>query len=248
MMRMHPVDRVLRSPEGEDSGGGGAPSGQPQGETSGQSQGQPQTGGEYVPRSMFEESIKTRQSAKEREREALARVELLERENAELRQARQPKPPEQPQPKPTMDTSAEFRDRLDRFEIQQQAKEREARDRELAKKIADGLPERHKSLAPMLLRGLHPNGLPDGDLDQLASATLAAIKNTHTSLFEPLPGSPLTAIQVGPDGKIAWNSITSVDQVPDGRMHEMPPEVFQRLRRGNTTNRGLLLGSRSPSK
>jgi hypothetical protein len=201
---------------------------------------------------MFEDAVKTRQAAKEREREALARAEQLERELADLRQQAKPKPAENGQPKPNpsapADASADIRERLDKIESQRETERREARERAIADKVAAGMPERHKSLAASLIRGQHPNGLPDGDLDQLASTMLAAIKNAHPSLFEPLPGSQLTAIQVGPDGKIAWDLVTSVEQVPRGRMHEMPPEVFQRIRGGNTTNRGLILGSRAPSK
>jgi hypothetical protein len=252
MWMHHHQDRVLRSPEGEGSGAGGEATGQqggaPQGAPPSQPQGQPAPG-EYVPRSMFEEAKGTRDAAKERARVAEAENARLAAELEQFKRGAQAKPPETNQPKPAPDGAAELRDRLDKLELERKQDQQAERQRTLSKQIAASVPdEKRHSLIPTIIRDLHPNGLPDGDVNALAATLLTTIKGQHPSLFDLPAGSPRTAQQVGPTGQINWAEVRSLAEAPPGA--KIPTEVYERLRGNNQGNTGLILGSRAqrPSK
>jgi hypothetical protein len=198
---------------------------------------------------MFEEAKGTRDAAKERARLAEAENARLVAELEQFKRGAQAKPPETNQPKPAPDGAAELRDRLDKLEQERKQDQQAERQRMLSKQLAASVPdEKRHSLIPTIIRDLHPNGLPDGDLDALAATLLTTIKSQHPSLFDAPLGSPRTALQVGPTGQINWAEVRSLAEVPQGV--KIPIEVYARLRGNNQGSTELILGSRAqpPSK
>ncbi len=253
MMRTH-LEGMTRSPDGDGTGGGGSASGQPQGDqqASGQPQGQPMTASDMVPRAMLHEVIGGRDAAKERARAAeetaaaaqaqaqaaRERVNELERmlaaKGGSTTQA-------QAQP-PASVPADDLRDRLAAIEAGIKARERDERERMLLAAVQGHVPARAHSMVGALVRDMHRNGVPDGDVNDIAATVAASLKTNHPSLFEPTPGSQRTANQIGPDGKLDWSTITSIHDVPAGI--KIPDSEYARLRTNGPQGNALVLGTR----
>jgi hypothetical protein len=250
MMWMHHADRVLRSPDGEGSGGGGgAPTVPPQGDPAGQPQGQPPSqppANDLISRDEARKAFEARDQAKRERDEAKAERDRLAARVAELERVNKP-----PDPKPTpvpaaaADPNAEVLARLDKIERERQAEVREARQRTLVDAVSRHVPERHRGMVPLLVQGMHPNGLPDGETEAVANTIVAALKHQHASLFTPEPGSHRTALQTGPDGKVDYSTVRSHRELSPEQIREMPVEKVLQLANGQAgpNGDGLLLGS-----
>lgn len=248
MMWTHHRDRVLFSPEGEGSGGG-PPVGQPPAEPAGQPQ------GDMISREEARKAFEQRDLAKrerdasiERERQIVAERDRFAAELEQLKRAA-PKPPAEPQHKPAPDGGADdIRIRLDRIEAAEKAKAIAERHQKLADLVAAQVPDqRQRPLIPTLISGMHPNGLPDGELDAVASSLLGSLKSKHPSVFDPPPGSSRTANPRGPDGRIDYDQVQTLNDFGSAEeVRNAPDEVIARLSRGHVGNQrpaGMIAGS-----
>lgn len=247
MMRTH-LEGMTRSPDGDGTGGGSS-SGQPQGDqASGQPQGQPLTASDMVPRAMLHEVIGGRDAAKERARAAeetaaaaQAQAQAARERVNELERMLAAKGGSTTQP-PASVPADDLSDRLAKIEAGIKARERDERERMLLTAVQGHVPARAHSMVGALVRDMHRNGVPDGDVNDIAAASVASLKTNHPSLFEPAPGSSRTANQIGPDGKLDWSTITSIHDVPAGI--KIPDAEYARLRTNGPQGNALVLGTR----
>lgn len=196
---------------------------------------------DLIPRSEAAKAFAARDEAKARARE-------LEAELARLReQAAQPKMSTS-KPKPAADAppdwAAELLDRTRKLEAQLDGERRAKHRSQVTEAILGRLPAENRKIGGAVLDGLLARGelsLDGDDTSAIVDAAAKTLKTRHGELFR-LAGSGSSALQVGPDGRIDWDSVKTAADVPPDAWRDMPAEVFDRLRdAGAGKRKGFLI-------
>lgn len=186
---------------------------------------------EMIPRSEAQKAFEARDQAKQ---EARALREELER----LKAPPPPPPPKQDgeQPPAWAQAILEQQQKLEaRLNGEAKTKQRNV----LLDDVLSKLPESNRKLGRSAILGMEAEGgLKLDDPSTTVDAVYNALKSSHGTLFVPA-GSSASAIQVGPDGKINWDSVNSAAEVPPGAWKDMPPEKFKELTAGAGSNGAL---------
>jgi hypothetical protein len=194
-----------------------------------------------------------RDAAKAEARAARERVEQLERDLAAARQppaAPPPAPPTTGKPDPDappawakdlIDQNAALKREVAELADARKAEAGAARVRALVDQVSAAVPDQrlHSLVAPMI-SGLIAEGKATADADP--AALLVTLRTTHPSLFASAPGSPRSAVQTGPDGRVTdWSTVRSLDDLTPQQIKDMPDEQVDRIVSGNTSGGGALL-------
>lgn len=208
---------------------------------------------DLIPRTEAQRAFVDRDAAKAEARAARERVEQLERD---LAAARQPPAAPPPAPAPTgksdpdappawakelLDRNAALERQVVELADARKAEAGAARVRALVDQVSAAVPDQrlHQLVAP-LISGLIAEGKASADADP--AALLVTLRTTHPTLFTSAPGSPRSAVQTGPDGRVTdWNTVRDLNDLTPQQIKDMPNEQVDRLVSGNTSGGGKLL-------
>jgi hypothetical protein len=139
-----------------------------------------------------------------------------------------------PKPEPAKSGDADRIARLEQQLAQRAADEQRIRFEGAA---LAGVPPTNLELARTLLAGV----VGSGPLDPANVATVRAnLERIMPTLYRE-PGSSFSALPVrAGDGSIDWASVTDINQLPEGSMHLIPPEHWERLTRGGGSSSSTL--------
>jgi hypothetical protein len=122
-------------------------------------------------------------------------------------------------------------------------------EQQLAQRVADeqrsrfeaevlaGVPASNLAMARTLLAGVVGSSTPD---PAKVAEVRARLEGLSPTLYRE-PGSSFAALPVkAGDGSIDWQSVTDLNQLPEGSMHMIPPEHWERLTRGGGSSSSTL--------
>lgn len=146
----------------------------------------------------------------------------------------EPVKPVEPAKPATTDETATRIARLEQMLAQQAAAEQRTRFEAAA---LAGVPASNLDMARTLLAGVVGSSQPD-------MAKVAEVRTRLEALMPTLyrePGSTFAALPVkAGDNSIDWAAITNINQLPEGSMHMIPPEHWDRLTRGGGSSSSTL--------
>jgi hypothetical protein len=136
------------------------------------------------------------------------------------------------EPKPSGDS-----DRIARLEQQLAQRVAEEQRSRFESEVLAGVSANNLATARTLLAGVVGSSTPDPAKAAEARARLEALMPT---IYRE-PGSSFSALPVkAGDGSIDWASVTSINQLPEGTLHMIPPEHWDRLIRGGGSSSSTL--------
>lgn len=140
-------------------------------------------------------------------------------------------------PKPEPAKPSGDADRIARLEQQLAQRAAEEQRSRFDAAVLAGVPASNLDIARTLLVGVVGSSTPDPSKAAEFRARLEALMPT---LYRE-PGSTLSALPVrAGDNSIDWDSVTHLNQLPEGSMHLIPPEHWERLTRGGGSSSSTL--------
>ena len=139
-----------------------------------------------------------------------------------------------PKPEPAKSSDADRLARLEQQLAQRVADEQRGR---FEAEVLAGVPASNMAMARTLLAGVVGSSTPD---PTKAAEVRARLEGLSPTLYRE-PGSSFAALPVkAGDGSIDWQSVTDLNQLPEGSMHMIPPEHWERLTRGGGSSSSTL--------
>jgi hypothetical protein len=169
--------------------------------------------------------------------EALKAFEQRDKLKAKVREleaklAEKPAPPSKPAEVPDFTgVLGALTEKIEQLTTRLEGKEQGERRAKIVESILARVPDGNRPLASVVLDGLVARGqlsLDGKDPGAIVDAAAKTLQTSHAEIFR-LPGSSNSALQVGPDGKIDWDSVRTAADVPADQWANIPDRVMDRL-------------------